>query len=165
VTQLEKFRIRDLDADTLRSERDRTLALIRTVIPSASVMEVGSTALDGIVGKQDIDFVVRVPSHYFEEARKILDQAFPRNSQQLSTEEYQGYIVPSEIDVAIQLIVAEGKHDTFERFLQALSADPSLKRAYNDLKTSWDGRPMKEYRLAKQKFIDSVLSNSREPVT
>jgi GrpB-like predicted nucleotidyltransferase (UPF0157 family) len=165
VTEVEKFHIRDLDLNLLHRERERALSLIRRVVPFASVMEVGSTAIEGVVGKQDLDFVVRVTSNCFGETRSILDQTFPRNDRQLSNEEYQGYVVPSEIDVAIQLIAAQGKYDNFEKFLQALSADPSLKHAYNELKISWHGRPMEEYRLAKQNFIDSVLSNRKEPAT
>ena len=67
MTQLELFHLRHIDASQLRTERDRVLRLIRKLIPSDSVMEVGSTAIEGIVGKQDLDFVVRVPSHRFDE--------------------------------------------------------------------------------------------------
>ena len=158
----ETFRVRQFDENLLRQEVDRVLGLIRKVVPSASVMEVGSTAIEGVVGKQDLDFVVRVPSNRFDQARRIMDLAFSRNSQQISNGEYQGYVVPSPLDVAIQLIVEDGQYDTFEKFLLTVSADPALKRAYNDLKVAWDGRPMKEYRVAKRCFIDSVLSKTTE---
>ena len=164
MTQIETFRIRRVDASQLQAERERVACLIREAIPSASVMEVGSTAIEGLVGKQDLDFAVRVPSQRFDETRLILDRTFPRNTGQLSNDEYQGYLVPSPLDVAIQLIIEGGRHDNFEKFLLALRTDPSLRHAYNNLKSAWDGRPMQEYRLAKQRFIDSVLSDSKAPV-
>jgi GrpB-like predicted nucleotidyltransferase (UPF0157 family) len=165
LSHVETFYIRDdLDASTLRSESQRVLRLIQGLIPSASVMEVGSTAMEGIIGKQDLDFVVRVGVPQFEKTRSILDKYFSRNDQQLSNAEYQGYIVSSSLDVAIQLIVADGKYDTFERFLQLLKRDPSVQQAYNDLKVTWNGRSMQEYRLAKQGFIESVLREDQGQV-
>jgi GrpB-like predicted nucleotidyltransferase (UPF0157 family) len=154
------FQICDLDRGTLQAERDRILLDIRAAIPFASIMEVGSTAVDGVVGKQDLDFVVRVPLLRFEEARDILDKRFQRNQQQLSTAEYQGYLIPSFLDAAIQLIVEVGKHDNFERFLGLLRANGELRRAYNELKVAWNGRSMRGYRLAKESFIESALNNS-----
>ena len=163
VSDTDTFRIRQIDGSELERERERVLYLIHQAIPLACVAEVGSTAIEGLIGKQDLDFVVRVPSNSFEETRNTLDSTFPRNDEQLSNAEYQGYVIPSQLDVAIQLIVAGGKYDNFEKFLLRLSASPSLKRAYNELKVMWDGRPMREYRVAKQQFIDSVLSGNEEP--
>jgi len=157
----EIFQIRDLDSNTLLNERARVLRLIEEIVPFASVMEVGSTAIEGVIGKQDIDFAVRTPLERFEEARSILDRHFQRNANQLSNAEYQGYLVPSPLDVAIQLLVAGGKYDHFERFLKLLSADETLRNAYNALKISWNGRSMNGYRRAKQTFIDKALDASQ----
>jgi GrpB-like predicted nucleotidyltransferase (UPF0157 family) len=120
-------------------------------------MEVGSTALAGVVGKQDLDFVVRVPSSRFEHSRIALDAQFPRNQRQLCEHGFQGYCVPSQLEAAIQLIVAGSQHDNFERFLNCLTASTELRQAYNALKIAFDGRPMHEYRLAKSAFIEAAL--------
>ncbi len=61
------------------------------------------------------------------------------------------------MDVAVQLIVAGGEHDSFVEFADALRADGALVERYNALKQSWDGRPMEEYRAAKAEFIEAVL--------
>jgi len=132
--------------------------MVRTAVPLASVLEVGSTAVEGVVGKQDIDIVVRVPAESFADTRDILDRMFSRNASQMSNSEYQGYLVTSSLDVAIQLVVAGGKYDTFVAFLQALSTDPTIRQAYNQLKIAWNGQPMQDYRVAKQEFIESVLN-------
>jgi GrpB-like predicted nucleotidyltransferase (UPF0157 family) len=162
VANADVFRIREIDASTLNSERSRILGALRHAIPFASVMEVGSTALEDVVGKQDLDFAVRVPEARFEDARTILDALFQRKHGQLSNAEYQGYQVTSPLDAAIQLFVSGGPHDTFETFLRLLASSSVLRRAYNDLKREWHGRPMDGYRLAKQAFIESALNTAKQ---
>jgi GrpB-like predicted nucleotidyltransferase (UPF0157 family) len=143
----------------LDSERDRIEATIRAVIPTgATVDEVGSTAVPGLVGKQDLDFLVTAPSARFAEVRAALDAAFDRNPDQLSTDVYQGYRVPSPLDAAIQLTVAGGPHDDFRAFLNALRRDAGLCARYAALKHAHDGRPMREYRAAKGAFIEATLT-------
>lgn len=159
VADVELFHIRDLDSST-QGERDRALSRIRQVIPFASVMEVGSTAVEGVLGKQDLDFVARVPRERFGEARNILDVHFQRNDRQLSNAEYQGYLVHSPVDVAVQLIVAGGQYDNFEEFVRLLHASVDLRNAYNSLKLAWDGRPMEDYRAAKRAFILTALNEN-----
>ncbi len=151
------FRIAAIDQAVLRRECDRALALVRAAVPQAEVREVGSTAIPGVLGKQDIDLLVRVPEHQFEATRASLDAAFSRNPNQISNARYQGYAVLSELDVAIQLTINGCEYDSFVQFLDALRAEPELIERYNALKRSWDGRPMSEYRAAKAAFIDEVL--------
>ena len=151
------FHLRDIDTDLLQRERARALALVQHALPTASIAEVGSTAVPGVLGKQDLDFVAKVPAPRFDAARTALDAAFARNPDQISTPEYQGYTIESPLDIAIQLIIAGGPHDNFDRFAQALRANPDLRTAYNSLKAAWHGRPMGEYRAAKAAFIQSVL--------
>jgi len=123
------------------------------------VQEVGSTAVRGIVGKQDLDFLVLVTTSEFPIVRSKLDEIFPRNPEQLSNEEYQGYTVESKLDVAIQLTVEGGAHDTFLEFLVCLRESDVLRAEYNLLKQAFDGRAMDEYREAKHEFIERVLSS------
>jgi GrpB-like predicted nucleotidyltransferase (UPF0157 family) len=153
----ECFRIIQIDAGLLAAERDRVLALLKTLLPSAAVAEVGSTAVPGVVGKQDIDVAVRVPEANFSETRDILDAHFSRNETQLSNTKYQGYRVTSPLDIAIQLTVQGCEYDFFDRFLNHLRRDAALRASYNQLKMAWDGKPMDEYRAAKSRFIEAVL--------
>lgn len=154
----ERFVLRAFDATELTRARDAALEPLRAALPAWSeVLEVGSTAVDGVIGKGDIDLLVRVPRERFEEARAIVDQLFDRNPDQLSNEQYQGYRVPSELDVAVQLTVRGGPHDDFIAFLDALRASPALIELYNALKRAWHGEPMDDYRKAKSQFIAEVL--------
>jgi hypothetical protein len=60
MTTGDLFQIRNVDMAELRRERKPVQHLILTMIPRSSVMEVGATAVEDVIGKQDVDFVVRV---------------------------------------------------------------------------------------------------------
>jgi GrpB-like predicted nucleotidyltransferase (UPF0157 family) len=152
------FRIRHHDPLALKRERTRLHNLVRTATPRGSVLEVGSTAVEGVVGKEDIDFAVSVPRDYFGLVRSSLDRQLKRDPNQLSNSEYQGYILDSPFDAAVQLFVEGSQYDTFESFLQLLLNDVSLRHAYNELKRRWDGKPMDLYRTAKREFIETAIS-------
>ena len=156
---VELFHILNIDSALLRRERERILQLLNNLLSFGAVVEVGSTAVEGVIGKEDIDFLVRVPCDRFGEARNILDQHFERNERQLADSEFQGYRVASPIDVSVQLTIENGRYDDFEPFLLQLRSDPALRRAYNDLKLAWNGRPMEEYRAAKSDFIAAALAS------
>jgi GrpB-like predicted nucleotidyltransferase (UPF0157 family) len=152
------FRIREIDRRQLDNERARLLRLVSGAVPFGIVREVGSTALEDLVGKQDLDFVVRVPADRFGHARAALDFHFARNTAQFADEKFQGYRANSVFDAAIQLTVIGGPHDDFDKFLDRLKGDAALRRAYNELKQAFDGRPMEDYRLAKRAFIEAALA-------
>lgn len=158
----ELFHIRNINPSLLASERNRVLQLLKGLTPAGAAMEVGSTAVTGVIGKQDLDFMVRVDKDAFIEVRQTLDKQLERNPDQLSNDEYQGYYVVSPLDVAIQLTVTGSQYDNFEQFLEALRTDPHLVETYNDLKQKWDGKPMDEYRHAKASFIESVLAGESQ---
>ena len=153
----ERFHLCTPDPALLAAERDRVLALLRALLPGIPCLEIGSTAVPGVIGKGDIDLLVRAPAAQLEAVRACLDGVLARNPAQLSNAQYQGYRVDSPLDVAVQLTVAGGPYDDFLPFLEALRADPALVAAYNALKRAWDGRPMDDYRAAKSKFIEEVL--------
>lgn len=154
----ELFRLTTLSDAALRTEVERVLSLVRAVIPpGAEVLEVGSTAVPGVIGKGDIDLLARASHEHFDALRGALDAHFERNAGQLSNATYQGYLVPSSFDVAIQCTVRSGPYDDFEAFLHALREDPSEVSAYNELKRAWDGQSMAAYRVAKATFIERVL--------
>ena len=158
----ETFRINDIDPATLEKERERALELLTEVVPVEYVHEVGSTAIDGLIGKQDLDFLVRVPLHEFQASRAALDKRFTRNAEQLSNDEYQGYKTDSDHDVAIQLTIEGGPYDTFLIFLDQLRKRSDLRDEYNELKKTFDGRAMSEYRAAKREFVENVLASISE---
>lgn len=141
----------------LAVERDRLVAIVRSVAPEAEVLEVGSTSAEGVIGKQDLDLLARVSLQDFVETRARLDMMFLRDVQQLSDGEYQAYRLPGPLDAALQLTVSGCQYDLL---LDVLREDSALIRAYNDLKRRWHGRSMHEYRVEKAAFIKSVLDSA-----
>ena len=152
------FRINNLCQERLDAERIRTMLLIAEIIPADNLYEVGSTAIEGVIGKQDIDFLVRVPETEFETSRTALDSLFTRNPDQLSSRLFQGYTVNSDIDISIQLTTEGGPYDTFLTFSNQLRNSKVLRDEYNTLKLEFDGHPMSEYRDAKHVFVERVLA-------
>jgi GrpB-like predicted nucleotidyltransferase (UPF0157 family) len=75
------FRLRPPPPELPR-ERERVTAAVRAVAPHAEILEVGSTAIEGVVGKQDLDLLVRVALEDFERTRALLDGAFERPARQ-----------------------------------------------------------------------------------
>ena len=157
----ERFRIAAVDPQLLKSERRRVEDLLCRLVPPAFVEEVGSTAVEGLIGKQDIDFAVVVPDRLFAATRLALDAALSRNPAQLSDPQFQGYVVASPLDIAVQLTVEGGPYDDFSAFVEALKESAALREAYNSLKRDWDGRPMEDYRAAKAAFIEQALRKRR----
>jgi len=154
------FRLQAPDLRGLRRERVRIVRWLREWLPDAEVREVGSTAVPGVIGKQDLDFAVKVTADKFEEARTTLDKHFARNPDQLSDDCIPGYKVASSVDLALQLIVRDSAYDMFDAFLGLLRQDAVLRADYNQLKRQWDGQPMQAYRQAKAAFIARALSLS-----
>ena len=139
--------------------RDELLQWLRSELPDhVEVHEIGSTAVTGAVGKGDLDLLVRVAAADFKGIRTRLDAITPRNPDQFSSVEYQGYLVTNSPDAAIQLTVAGGPHDNFLTFVEALGARSELVDRYNELKRCHHGGPMSDYRNAKRQFIEAVLA-------
>jgi GrpB-like predicted nucleotidyltransferase (UPF0157 family) len=163
--RMDRFVIQDLPEALLAYERDRVVGLLRATVPGVDVSEVGSTAVDGAIGKGDLDFLVRPSGSEFVQVRAALDRVLARNPHQLSNEIYQGYTVESALDVAVQLTVAGGPYDNFHAFIEALRSSAELLGAYNALKRRWHGLSMEEYRLAKGLFVEAALAGraKRQP--
>jgi GrpB-like predicted nucleotidyltransferase (UPF0157 family) len=153
------FFISDLGCTVaFREEKEKIMALLRALLPSNDVFEIGSTALEGMIGKCDLDFAVRVKPEDFENIRELLDGLFQRNSRQLSNEKFQGYLYPSPIDVSLQLFIEGSEYDDFDLFLEILRCNSEVYQAYKALKMAWHGRSMAGYLEAKNAFILKAFS-------
>ena len=159
------FHLRQGDPHALQGIRQKYVKLICSLLPTADVQEVGSTAIAGMIGKQDIDLQALVAQGSFIAARALLDQHFRRDEQQLSSDIYQAYHLDGDQNVSIQLTVKSGPHDVFLAFLNILRSDAYVREQYANLKKRYDGRSMDEYRHAKQEFITNVLAASDSKLT
>ena len=152
-----QFRLLKPKADLNRG-RDRVLRRLSEILPYATIEEVGSTAVKGMLGKNDIDIAIAVSPSDFLTARSCLDAQFKRNDEQFSSAAFQGYLVKSVTDMALQLFCIGSSFDVFSEFRDLLSRSAGMRMRYTLLKRRWNGRDMYAYRVAKSKFINSVLS-------
>lgn len=155
------FKIKTSDPSIMKAEGTRIFSVLETLSLSAETIEVGSSAIDEVIGKEDIDFLVRTVPDQFKKVCAILDDHFDRDVDQLSNEQYQAYKVPSDIDIDIDIalqVTPEGSpYDHFEAFLEILRQNRATRDSYNQLKRDYDGEPMSQYREAKAAFIMEQL--------
>ena len=154
---MERFVLREVDRRALDAAFHDAVVTIHAVAPWAEVLEVGSTSVPGMIGKGDLDVLVRCDEARFDDLLGALDRCYPRNPDQFSSPIYQGYTVPHGLDVALQVTVAGGPHDVFEAWLQVLTTQPDVRAAYEALKRRFDGGSMDAYRQAKAAFIGAHM--------
>lgn len=138
-------------------------AELNSVLPaSAEVLHVGATSVRGCLTKGDLDIVVRVDRVDFATSDVLLAERFSRNEGSIRTDEFAAFEDPGRSpSLGVQLTVKGGALDDFHRFAEELRRAPLLVRRYNDLKLRFSGKPMAEYRAAKDAFIADILSNRR----
>lgn len=151
------FKIKTIDPLIMKAERTRILSVLETLSLPAEIIEVGSSAIDGVIGKEDVDFLVRTVPDQFKKVCTVFDDYFDRDVNQLSNEQYQAYKVPSDIDISLQVTPEGSPYDHFEAFLAILRQNRATRDSYNQLKRDYDGEPMSQYREAKAAFIMEQL--------
>ena len=142
---------------------DRVYAALDPILPEGTeIRHIGATAVPGCITKGDLDIVIRVPKQSFLEADDILASRYHRNYGSIKTHSFSAFQDPSASPhLGIQLTEIGGSHDFFHLFVEALCRSSDLLQEYNKLKHTFIGKDMSEYRLAKDKFIESVLCMPR----
>jgi GrpB-like predicted nucleotidyltransferase (UPF0157 family) len=149
-----------------RAAAERLFASIRAelagMLPaSADIRHIGATSVPGCLTKGDLDIVVRIDRHDFPPADRALEARFERNLGSVRSASFAAFEDRGAIPhLGIQLVAIGSSYDDFHRFAEALRADPELMRAYNRLKKAWHGKPMDDYRAAKDAFIAGVMKAS-----
>ena len=132
--------------------------IILRAIPSADIQHIGSTAIPGSLTKGDLDIQVRVEQKYFQKAQNALLKIYKPNKGNPPTKTYASFKDDSaKIPLGVQLTVIGSKEDNFTALRDILVNNKKHLRAYNTLKNRYQGKPMREYRKAKGKFIEKVL--------
>jgi GrpB-like predicted nucleotidyltransferase (UPF0157 family) len=145
--------------DAAQCAYDEQRRALGTLLPRARIEHVGSTAVPGSVTKGDLDICLIVEPAEFAQADALLARRCKRNLGSVHTTGFAAFTRDGgAIDVGIQLVAAGSEWDTFVRWRDLLRSDSVVRRAYDELKRRYNGRPMDEYRAAKSTFIDGVLS-------
>lgn len=131
----------------------------RLLGPVAEAVHIGATAVSGALTKGDLDILVRVPSSAFARAEAVLAQRFDRNTGSDRHHDFAAFLDNgADPPLGIQLTAIGGRYDAdFTLFRDRLMADAALLTAYNELKRSFDGKSMGEYRRAKERFIERAI--------
>jgi GrpB-like predicted nucleotidyltransferase (UPF0157 family) len=133
---------------------------LRSKLPvAADIRHIGATAVPGCLTKGDLDIVVRVAPEDFQQADACLADMLDRNEGSLRSATFAAFEDQSAVPhLGVQLVASGGPQDFFHLFVAALIASPALVQDYNALKARFDGRPMAEYRRAKDAFVARVLA-------
>jgi len=132
-------------------------AWLRTALAAAQVEHVGSTAIPGSLTKGDLDIQVRVRPVEFAAAERLLLVRYRRNTGSTPQEGFAAFEKPgSTPPIGVQLTAIGGEVDVFWRFRDVLLLRPDLVREYDALKRWFEGKPMADYRAAKDAFFDRL---------
>lgn len=135
---------------------------IAEVLPTARVEHIGSSAIEGVISKGDLDIFGGVTNAEFDHACEILASlGFMVKSDTLRTAALcMMECFDYEIDVGIQIVDMTLDQANFIGFRDALRSNPELVLRYNQLKRNSVGLAESDYRTRKSKFITSVISLS-----
>lgn len=130
------------------------------------VQHVGATSVEGLLTKGDLDIQVRVDQANFTTAIALLEQLFTPAQKENWSACFASFSDNTEaLPTGIQLTVINSSEDQYFIGLRdLLRTNTSLKEEFNQLKHTYNNRPMDEYRAAKSAFIERILNQQYEPV-
>ena len=127
--------------------------------PPVQVEHIGATSVPGALTKGDLDLLVRTEKQDFAETVERLTKLYAIHQPENWSEEFASFKEESHADlpVGVQVVAAGLAVDHFVRIRDLLIAQPALLAQLNELKGSFEGRGMEEYRLAKATFFEQLL--------
>jgi GrpB-like predicted nucleotidyltransferase (UPF0157 family) len=156
----EIFELSDPPGDALERAREIWLPRLEAGLPFAEILEIGSTAVAGLIGRRNLDFLARVRREDFFRAGQSLDGLLERDPRNSGDDALQAYRLPcDDLDIVLRLTVVGGPHDRFHLFVERLRDDARLRAAYNRLKQKCNGKTMRDYCTAKSDFVAKALGS------
>lgn len=125
-------------------------------LPDCLVAEVGSTGVTGLPTKGDLDVAVVAPDAvaWSDVVARLGPHLEPHEPEHWSATWASFRGTGESGEVGVQVVVAHSEEDTFLRgFRTLLLQDPAVVARYATLKEHYDGRSMREYRVAKGRFV------------
>ena len=147
--------------------RERTAAVFEEVrrqilegSPPVQVEHIGATAVPGAMTKGDLDLLVRTEKQDFSETVERLAKLYAIHQPENWSDEFASFKDESHTDlpVGVQVVAAGLEVDHFVRIRDLLIAQPAMLSQLNELKRSFEGQGMDEYRLAKSSFFERLLT-------
>jgi GrpB-like predicted nucleotidyltransferase (UPF0157 family) len=154
------FTICEISQNEIQKSYNDVIIKIQPYLPNAEIIHIGSTAIPGCLTKGDIDIVIRVSETDFLNSMCILNKILVRSNRNLPTEDYAEFdFLDSVLPVSIQLVSKNGAYDDFHLIKNIICSDKRILQNYNDLKLTFNGCDMEDYRLAKKVFFNKLLQN------
>lgn len=132
---------------------------ILKLLPYAKVKHIGSTSLPNTLTKGDLDVLVIVPTENFKTAVRKLKKVYTTNQLRNWTQNYASF-KNDRLKFGLQL-VAPRDVIGFTKHIRLLKGNPELLKRYNVLKRQYEGKSMREYRKAKERFFKSIENERR----
>jgi len=134
---------------------------IEQLLPyEVDIQHVGSSAIPGTLTKGDLDIQIRVPEKYFSVVLLRLGSAYDVNEGSIQTDTFRAFKNDSlPLPLGIQLTVIGSEFDFFYKFRDIFLEHEKYRIAYDELKLSFEGKPMENYRKAKQEFFESLMNS------
>ncbi|MBF0546591.1 MAG: GrpB family protein [Candidatus Riflebacteria bacterium] len=130
-------------------------------MPYSEVIHIGSTAIEGLKTKGDLDINLRVTQDKFwESVNEIIKMGYFELDGTLQCDSLRHLkpINKYEIDVAIQVTVIGSEHDTFVIFNEILRFNNYARKEYEVIKTQYGFIPDDDYREKKAIVINKYLN-------
>lgn len=135
---------------------DEIVAQIKSVLPQAEVLFMGSVALE-IAGQKDIDIYILSEKSSFSDYLPELEKLFGEINKQ------GDYVKKSFIEWKIQkegyeieIYLTEPPQRQIDVY-NILKSNEELRQKYEDLKVSFNGKSYKDYQKAKYEFYNEIL--------
>ena len=136
-------------------------ARLRSLVPSADVQHVGSTAIPGSLTKGDLDVQVRVVASEYAAAKEKLSKIYATNVGGFASDDAISFAdYGTQPSLGVHLTVIGGTADIQWKFRDLLIESADLREQYDQLKRQFDGGSMDNYREAKAEFVSRVLGGN-----
>lgn len=140
--------------EAFNKERDK----LSKILPKADIQHIGSTAIPNAMTKGDLDLQVRIDKNDFPEAVERLKKLYQINQPDNWTDNYASFKDDERgMPIGIQLTIRGSYDDNqFQEQQQLLNGNPEVLEKYNQMKLSFNGKDIKEYRTARAKFFEEL---------
>lgn len=154
-----KFIVREFPPNEIQQCFNDVENKIRPYLPNAEIIHVGSTAVPGCLTKGDMDIVVRVAESEFINSIGVLGKIFGRSDRNPPMDDYAEFdFFGKRLPVSIQLVSINGAYDDFHIVTTILNRDKKILQKFNELKITFNGCDMEDYRQAKNKFFKEIIA-------
>ena len=145
-------------ADKAQKAFEEEKEKLATIIPNADIQHIGSTSIPNAITKGDLDLQVRIEGIDFQEAIEKLKKLYDINQPENWTENYASFKDGKrDMSIGIQLTVkGSGDDRLFQEQQKLLSNNPDVLKEYNEMKLSFEGKDIREYRAARHKFFETL---------